>query len=106
MKQGSGDETERIQKSDRKRVIKLEKLNELAFYTIRVAEVSRNNDADGFGDSSFQSNYFQREYCWMLLLHQLFILVVMAAIFLWFATEMLQNIYNLHASDAGDCYLF
>lgn len=40
------------------RVIKLEKLNELAFYTMRVAEVSRNNDADGFEDSFFQSNYF------------------------------------------------
>lgn len=72
MKQGSGDETERIQKSDRKTVIKLEKLNELAFYTIRVAEVSRNNDADVFRDSSFQSNYFHREYCWMLLLQRLF----------------------------------
>lgn len=58
MKQGSRDETGRIQKSDRKRVIKPEKLNKLVFYTIRVAEVSRNNDVDGFEDSSFQSNYF------------------------------------------------
>lgn len=75
IKKGSGDETERVQKSDRKRVIKLEKLNELAVYTIRVAELSRNNNADGFRDSSFQSNYFHREYCWMLLLHQLFMRV-------------------------------
>lgn len=41
-----------------KTVIEPEELSKLAFYTIRVAEVSRNNDTDGFGDSSFQSNYF------------------------------------------------
>lgn len=58
IEKGRGDEAEGIQKNDRERVIKLEKPNELAFYTIRVAEVSRNNDADGFKDSSFQSNYF------------------------------------------------
>lgn len=58
MEKGRGDETEKIQKSGRERVIKLEKPNELAFYTIRVAEVSRNNDADRFEDRFFQSNYF------------------------------------------------
>lgn len=58
-----------IQKSDWKTVIKLEKLSKLAFYIIRVAEVSRNNDADGFGDSSFQSDYFHQEYSQILLVH-------------------------------------
>lgn len=38
-----------------KMMIKLEKLNELGFYIITVSEVSRNNDADGFGDTSFFS---------------------------------------------------
>lgn len=94
MKLGSRDKTESTQKCDKKRVIKLEKLNELAVYTIRVAEVSRNDNADGFGDSSFQSNYFHREYCWMLLLYQLFMVVSRGGscyFFYFCSTEMLQN---------------
>lgn len=69
MKQGGRDKVGGIQKSDWKTVIKPEKLSKLAFYIIRVADVSRNNDADGFGDSSFQSNYFHQEYSQILLGH-------------------------------------